>query len=379
MREVASQVDLCPEDDEVKLILLGDIFELLKTPMWHDAGLRPWHQHSVELESFVLKLAEEIIVCNESFFAGIRELKQKKNLKVVLLPGNHDGLLAGDTGRLARAAFRKVLDLSEGDAAFPMFYSDTEHGIWAQHGHEFDLFNIPSTAKPRFVPGDVIVVELVAALPTKVARLLSVEEDDDRLRFLHELDNVLPQTGEGLVAWMQFGLLRLPESDRDSVTAALKEALSECIASAAAEARAHGDLGYGLSTFLSALSGFVALKGLVGAKKLVRFEPMGIGELSAVHGRARAIADTQARAHQDTFLFVAGHTHLPLHVPMPVTNNRVITYMNSGTWRRVYLCVDPKSGGRCFATYNEESMLVVQKRVEKYPPAYDFRRQVRGL
>lgn len=379
IREVAVQVDACPQDDNVRLILLGDIFELLKTPLWNSTNLRPWHKHSVELESFVLRLTEQVIASNERFFSGLRDLKQDKSLQVELLPGNHDGLLGGDSGRLARAALRRALNLTGGDAAFPTSYSDEAHGIWAQHGHEFDVFNSPSKIYPRFVAGDVVVVELVAMLPTRVACRLGIEEDDRRLRFLHELDNVLPQTGKGLVAWMQFGVSRLAESERGPILTALKDALAECISSARAEARAHGDLGDGLSNFLAAMGRFVASRGLAAASKLVRFEPLSVGELSAVHGRALAIAGAQALSHQDTFLFVAGHTHSPTHLAMPVGNDRVITYINSGTWRRVYLCVNPDSGGRSFATYNEESMLVVQKRVDKHPPAYDFRRQVRGL
>src|SRR5258706_15457271 len=43
IRELTAQVNLCPKGDNAKLILLGDVFELLKTPRWHEMDLRPWH------------------------------------------------------------------------------------------------------------------------------------------------------------------------------------------------------------------------------------------------------------------------------------------------------------------------------------------------
>lgn len=379
LRELRTQLDQCPKGDTPRLILLGDVFDLLKTPRWHETALRPWREHSDELGTFVASIAQEIITTNPEFFLGLGKLRDQCGLQIELLPGNHDGLLANESGRKARAVFRHALGLAGADDPLLSVYLDTEHGTVAQHGHEFDDFNKPSRGRPRFVAGDVVVIELVAALPRLVARALSTREDDERLRFLHGLDNVLPQDGKGLVAWMQFGASRLAEPDRSLVLQTLKESLSTCLARAREEARTYGEMGAGLSGLLKAVGRFVASTGLPGAEQLVKLQPLAGSEFNAVHSRALAIASTQDRDTQQTFLFVAGHTHLPVHVPMPVGRGRVITYLNSGTWRRVYLCVDLESGGRSFATYNEESMLVVQRREGDHPPAYDFRRQVRGL
>lgn len=134
-----------------------------------------------------------------------------------------------------------------------------------------------------------------------------------------------------------------------------------------------------LSALFKAVEQYVGSAGLSAAGQIAKLQPAVGSELSAVHGRALTIAQSQLRGDQETFLFVSGHTHYPMHEPLPVAGDRVITYLNSGTWRRVYRCVDLESGARRFSTYVEESMLIVQRRQGTHPPAYGFRRQVRGV
>lgn len=379
IQELRVHISRCPPDDVPVLVLLGDVFEMLKTSRWHETELRPWHPHSIELRSFVADIAEGIVAANAIFFASLRELRQAYRLRIEILTGNHDGVLANESGAQARAVLRDALSLEGGQEPFLTEYTRTDHGLWAQHGHEFDAFNMPSMQNPRFVAGDVIVIELVTALPMEVARRIAVQEDDGRLQFLLELDNVVPQDGRGLVAWMQYGVSRLPEGDRSEVLLALKDSLKTCLDRARREAKRYGELSKKFSAFLKIVSHFVGSRGLSAAKQIAKLELLGGNELGAVRVRALSIAATQNSGAQQTFIFVAGHTHLPVYVPMAVGAGRVIAYLNCGTWRRVHLCVDLESGGHAFATYNEESMLIVQKRQNDHSPAYEFRRQVRGL
>lgn len=65
-----------------------------------------------------------------------------------------------------------------------------------------------------------------------------------RCAIVHELDNVLPQDGDALVAWMRFGASRLPEPDRAQVLKALKASLSTCLSRALGEAKTPWRVGY---------------------------------------------------------------------------------------------------------------------------------------
>ena len=82
LRELAAQLDQCPEGDTARLVLLGDVFELLKTARWRDTPLRPWHPHSDELGAEVAAIARAIIAANDAFFAGLRQLQATRGLQV---------------------------------------------------------------------------------------------------------------------------------------------------------------------------------------------------------------------------------------------------------------------------------------------------------
>jgi len=379
LREVNSQIQHCPVDDQVTLVLLGDVFEFLKTARWLEVALRPWHPHSSELENFVTSIAQAIVAANEKFFGGLRGLQQSSELRICVLPGNHDGLLANESGAGARAVLRSALGLGGDVEPFPSTFSDSSHGVWAQHGHEFDEFNSPILKNPRFVPGDVVVIEIVAALPVLVAKELGLEPDAPALRFLHELDNVLPQDGRGLAGWLNFSVQQLEPADQAKFKVAIQKCLAQCIRKARAEARTYGRITWLMWFTLRAVEGFTKTAGFSLLKpRITGLQPLGSTELPAVYGSALSMARTQMRIPQETYIFVAGHTHFPLHRPMAVGAQRVMTYMNSGTWRRIYLCLNPKEKKHAFTSFSEESMLVIQRRNGAKPPKYDFRRQVRG-
>lgn len=382
LTEVDTHLRRSSTQDPCTLVLLGDIFELLKAGAWLGSEHRPWHAHSPALEDLVADILKTIHDNNRLFFDGLSALKSN-GLRLVYVPGNHDGLLASTSGAKARALLRSYLELEGGDAAFESALDDADHGVHAQHGHEFDAFNHPTATQPRFVPGDVVVIELLCALPHETAKALDLadpgkDQFQESLRFLHEVDNVLPQDAAGILAWIQFGIERAPAAEREKVRAAVVAALGVCLDHARKQARRHGELSNSLSLFTKLVAKFVSAKGTSAVSRFAAFEPRRGTEVVAVGGSARALAVPQRRGRQETFLFVAGHTHCALHRPLPIGDGRVMTYLNSGTWRRVYLCVaDDEQIGFC--TFNEETMLVVQRRIDAQPPSYDFRRQIRGL
>lgn len=385
LREVRTCLQTCPADDKTTLVLLGDIFELLKSTKWLDADVRPWHLPSEKLAEVTVSILDGIGLQYPAFFAGLCELNAAGQLDLIYVPGNHDGLLADEAGGLARAKLRAMLPVQGvGDADFEPNFPDAAHGVYSEHGHEFDDFN-RRYPKSRFVPGDVVVIELATRLPVETAACLSraghslVQGGNDALRFLQELDNVLPQDGEGLMSWLKFSIERAPDDHREALRDAVLKGLNRCVACAAREARQFGSLSGTTRTLLDTVRLFIKTKSLTVLKTAARLQPDTASEVNRVTASAQRMGRVQARAAQDTFLYVAGHTHFPRHHLIAVGAGRTITYLNTGTWRRVYLQVPQADGSAAFATYNEETMLCVYRRIGDNPPGYEFRRNVRGL
>lgn len=71
-------------------MLLGDIFELLKSETWLDTGLRPWEPLTKDHLAAVNKIFNSICSANEDFFSGMRYIQTKyPNLQIAYIPGNH--------------------------------------------------------------------------------------------------------------------------------------------------------------------------------------------------------------------------------------------------------------------------------------------------
>src|SRR5437868_7018044 len=81
-------------DDGVQsmmIVLLGDIFEILKSTQWPRNGVRPWDsaiwQRHVDTVSAIF---DAIVSCNEEFFTELNKLVEKHPaLRLVYVPGNH--------------------------------------------------------------------------------------------------------------------------------------------------------------------------------------------------------------------------------------------------------------------------------------------------
>lgn len=385
LREVRACMQKCPSGDKTTLVLLGDIFELLKTTAWFDTTRRPWHPHSEEVASITCSILDKIARQYSYFFCEIHKLCRSGELDLVYVPGNHDALLAGGRNGSARGRLRDLLGLKGGEAHFESSFQDAAHGVYAEHGHEFDDFNRPDLQQPLFVGGDVVVIELVARLPVETAKCLreagqlNGQSSRDAMRFLYEMDNVLPQDGEGLLSWLQFSLARVPPAFRDALLAAVLKALRRCVDIAVSETAQFGQISPLTAALVKSANTFIHSRSLTVLKAAACLQSENLSEVSRVTASALLMGSSQARNAQDTFLYIAGHTHFPLHHPIAIGNGRTMTYLNSGTWRRVYLQVPQADGSATFSTYNEETILCVHRRIGEDPPAYEFRRQVRGF
>jgi UDP-2,3-diacylglucosamine pyrophosphatase LpxH len=176
---------------EIKIVLLGDVFDLLRTEKWfsYAENERPWGNDEAAIEQNALDIFDAIMFHgeNSNTFTIIRD--QLKGLKdrcerearcqlesdprLFYIPGNHDRLV-NKYGSL-RVKVCECLGIPRQQHSpadpFPHNYEDLPYGVFARHGHEFDKFNYEGGESYgeldylRVPIGDPITTELVAGLP----------------------------------------------------------------------------------------------------------------------------------------------------------------------------------------------------------------------
>jgi UDP-2,3-diacylglucosamine pyrophosphatase LpxH len=213
---------------EIKLVFLGDIFDLLRTEKWFDYPVdeRPWgtQEQAIETNAQTIFDAIKNHAENDKSFQiirqGIPNLQARCNLQsaptVIYLPGNHDRLCNRYVSLRKEVCDTLGIPLSQHDPADPFSHSfqDSAHGVFARHGHEYDKYNYEggssyTLADYQRVPiGDPITTELVARLPYELAQRiapiqwLTPVEKKNIIRNFQEIENVRPVSAT--VEWLLY-------------------------------------------------------------------------------------------------------------------------------------------------------------------------------
>lgn len=215
---------------EIKLLLLGDIVDLLRTRYWFDVPIadRPWGENGLsdlkqfdpergsETERHCLKILNNIITRNQATFDLFKNFKDNfKGVPVHLIyvPGNHDRLVNYYPSLRDNVGEALGLTIDESTTtAFPRgnwryrnFFAAEEYGVFARHGHEFDIFNYAGGDKENDEGhlnvsfGDVVTTEIAAQLANlllpKVDQIIAdPDEKAETIALIYEIDNVRPWT-----------------------------------------------------------------------------------------------------------------------------------------------------------------------------------------
>jgi UDP-2,3-diacylglucosamine pyrophosphatase LpxH len=213
---------------EIKIVLLGDIFDLLRTENWfgYPVDERPWGLNSQALEVHALTIFDGITNHPENqqtfqlFKQRLGGLTAACNLaaapRLFYLPGNHDRLV--DRFPSLRKKVCDCLGLPPAwynpQDPFAHSYEDLAYGVFARHGHEYDKFNYEGGNAYTFndyqrVPiGDPITTELLARLPYALAaRLqpvtwLTPQEKQQIRENFQEIENVRPLSA--VIEWLLY-------------------------------------------------------------------------------------------------------------------------------------------------------------------------------
>lgn len=357
--------------EEARLVLLGDIFELLKSERWLDSEARPWLPPSAEAADVVSAVFRAILAEHSPFFTGLTALTQRfDGLACEYLPGNHDRELNTSLGAAARAELRRWLPLAgTDDEPFSTLVIDPEHGTLAKHGHEWDRQN--RTSEGVAAVGDAVVIEVVTRLPALVRAAVSSLAG---LAFLEELDNVSPQEPRAMAEWLLAGFDGLGAEGAE-VRQVVAEALGEALGGfcRALETTTFESVSGGLWTRW--LGGLVEglTQGLDPIALAARLPRVSKREPGPSH-HARLDLETAALAGLPCRFLVSGHTHHAEAVPLALLSPRKgppPVYLNTGTWRRVHTRVEP--------AHTDDLPAFASSREECLVATYSEREQARGL
>jgi UDP-2,3-diacylglucosamine pyrophosphatase LpxH len=348
---------------EVKIVFLGDIFDLIRTTYWFDVDEdeRPWGDtegKASEIEKHANEIMNTIIVRNKRTFdflaGGLKEVFGFEPEKIYVL-GNHDRLC--NLYPTLRKRVRETLGIAGGSEEFSYLFEDKDptkdYRICALHGHEFDPWNYEGELSSNIkdyaqVPiGDLIACEFASRLPKTVVDNLnqSVPEDQKKkiLRNFQEVDNIRPFFS--MFKWIFYQVADKPE---------LRGAIEKSIGQIADNfeglkyyKRWHKKhdkfLRFDMADQVQAVIKMAKHLNIRTAEKVLRI-------FSRISGHGWSISfdnsDRNLNKGANNFLantseyrsIVMGHTHNPLQMPVRITSgNLEQVYVNTGTWRKRYV------------------------------------------
>jgi len=355
----------CDQPEEVKIVFLGDVFDLLRTTYWLTVpqAERPWGTDASAIEGHANKIMDEIVRKNSATFDIFQDLTKACGSSVevekVYIPGNHDRLC--NVFASLRDKARASLGLPAGTAPFQHSYDDLQHGnkygVFARHGHEFDQWNYEGTthytdADYAQVPiGDPITTELVVALPYVIMNYvkqmtppLSLSQLTTLERNLQEIDNVRPISA--ILHWLFYQVQENPDIQNE-INKAVQEIAQNFDALDMVKRwyKRHRTLNPFASESSDMLQTAIEMfkRFNVGAAEtLVTVFNKVFGASDNVEpGKADEALINAAQdflTHTSDYRYVAmGHTHNALEIPIRVTSSDMgQVYFNTGTWRKRY-------------------------------------------
>ena len=166
-----------------RLAFVGDLFDIVRSPTWHETPHRPYHDPNPDTVAVVERIVDGIIERERLFFEAIRTRVESGELEVHYALGNHDRLLA--YAPKARRAIWKALTGKCVDVELPRELSFPDHGVLAYHGHAGDPINDDPDGGGTI--GDALASELIVRFPRSVQTMIGQRHEE-----LEDIDDVRP-------------------------------------------------------------------------------------------------------------------------------------------------------------------------------------------
>lgn len=351
---------------DIKLVLLGDIYDLLRTEAWFEVPPehRPWGASPSEdaanqvFGSLVAKNREVFELLSGSLAGSCGFPVEPER---VYVPGNHDRLC--NLYPSLRQRVRETLGQKPSDEPFDHVFVDLDHAVIGRHGQEWDGFNFEGSETFEYdhflalpledymqIPiGDLIACEFVSRLPGRVREQLGESPAGASLyRQFQDLFDVRPLIS--VSHWILFQAHRHNEAAQRAINEALRQTTEEFRALpfvqtwlAVHKRQADPFDGTNVLGFVIDLLEHARLTSLVGRWHLLdRGETGGAGKEKF----ARKALEEFDRLDRDPDLagrilyVVYGHTHdadqRAVGVVGDPPDEHERFYLNAGTWRPVH-------------------------------------------
>lgn len=327
------------KSEKHKLVLVGDIFDLLRSPKWADLWEKrksaPWSGSSPDFKHFRKSFAEpqaieiaQSIAQRYSGFAGtLKRLVNAGNLEVVYVPGNHDYMFQLSPG--LRKVLVEFLSLKhDPNREFENSYADRNASVFATHGNSFDPVNWHRRERGYWAIGDAVVLRIVNPFAAKVCARIGVPVDGDLGTALQDIDNIEPLADIPLwVLWASEANLSI-KSSREDVLAVWKQVVDEFLELREfRDKQAYGGAEYQRLRYAFEFSTRVGLAELLSGLA-AKFQNLATDY--------RAHAEGEARRNNQYRFVIFGHTHKPRLDPLGyIHQNKNTFYVNTGCWRRL--------------------------------------------
>jgi UDP-2,3-diacylglucosamine pyrophosphatase LpxH len=364
---------------EVHVVLLGDIFDLVRTDWWHQETVmaqRPWggdldpatamNQDSARNEAQFAAVLAKILETEAAkrLIKVLNELSGKTNrdTHVTYVIGNHDRVF-NNFPSLQQTVTQALTGVKQ--VSFANVFRSPEYGVLARHGHEWDenchgwsFYNqVLRGRKPavdRFSPeaykvmaiGEVVTAELMSGLVhyAKAAQPSSTPAYTDFIGGFKDINNIRPLLD--VFPWLEWFARDQLGSYKDALFQAMKQSLDGVLESSVAkrwddlvtDLIFKGDLTDRLSLLRKRILGksFDQFRNRVGTftKLQGRHDP---GHPQKDDYQAGAEQEQEWKTWRATppgpIQFVLyGHTHRAKHVAFEASREqRVRMYLNTGT------------------------------------------------
>ena len=358
---------------EIHVLLLGDIFDVVRTDWWHrnvpDAQ-RPWNgtldpQTAMNTDPAIETQFQTVLrrvlaqPSSQALIKGLQSLATESRLstRVTYVRGNHDRVLANFPSLEAtiQAAFAPL------QVEFTHFFDDASYGVAGRHGHEWDphchgwefytRVLQPRSKAGRFddavyrvmAIGEVVTAELMGGLVWRIDELLPQDEHAAFRRLIREVNNLRPMSDAiGWITWVAQSqsavyLKATTQAFRESLEATLNTELARRWDAVKTDLLISGDLTDYLAKALAVLkrpNGMKELQKLIPAfQKLEQALAVFRGHDEDGLYKGAATEYEGGKLPQGTQYLVYGHTHVARQDFFSANRDGTVRmYVNTGTF-----------------------------------------------
>ncbi|MDH4127876.1 MAG: hypothetical protein OEV44_03920 [Spirochaetota bacterium] len=420
-------LDLASHNTATELIFLylGDIFDLIRTEYWFydppNNGLptdpknesfklddRPWGKRNINnnpdditdncrkraniildlifkacnnqiafLSGNLDKLSSDFKQNNEELVNTIQNKvnKLKINITRIYIPGNHDRLFLIDKN--IENKILTALNATKQKVNEKHFYKNTDYGVVARHGHEWDVWNFEGFNKKQHINsinpalfkltpiGDLITTELASKLPYQLYLNLQGKINNATLKTIYDhiqnIENVRP-----LYAAIKWILHQSQDPKAIANETIIKDELSNTISQVMdffmnipfvdhwIDKHDQWNIGFDEADTLqnaNRILNFVSLNRIEQVIKLIdKYENVDSNDKYLKGAMIEKLLVDDIESERINYC-IYGHTHSFNHVPIGIfKDGSEKIYFNSGTWRPVI-----------YETYNKQGFIDVKE------------------